>query len=78
MSDGENIDPREQNGGQSETSSQPSEYPSTDRAWPDDGGRDSTSTRTLSFDSSSGASHNIFFIYIHIMVDAYDGWAGVC
>ncbi|POR34687.1 Uncharacterized protein TPAR_05115 [Tolypocladium paradoxum] len=41
MSDGENIDPHQQNEQQndrrSEASSQPSEYPSTNRAWPDDG-----------------------------------------
>jgi hypothetical protein len=34
MSDGENIDPREVADGNSNASSQPSEYPSTQRAWP--------------------------------------------
>ena len=37
MSDGENIDPKETDR-RSVASSQPSEYPSTQRAWPEDGG----------------------------------------
>ena len=37
MSDGENIDPQEVDR-RSVASSQPSEYPSTQRAWPEDGG----------------------------------------
>lgn len=36
LSDGENIDPRKSDH-RSDASSQPSEYPSTQRAWPDDG-----------------------------------------
>jgi hypothetical protein len=35
MSDGENVDPR-QDGHRSDASSQPSEYPSTQRQWPGD------------------------------------------
>ena len=38
MSDGENIDPNKEADRQSDASSQPSEYPSTQRLWPEDQG----------------------------------------
>jgi hypothetical protein len=38
MSDGENVDPNKEADRQSDVSSQPSEYPSTQRPWPEDQG----------------------------------------